>query len=265
MQILTSKDGTKIAFEQHGDGPALIIVQGALSDHNAASMPQLIELLAQSFTVYNYDRRGKGDSGDTQPYAVDREIEDISALIDEAGGKAHLFGHSSGAALILLATTKLDDKVKKIALYEAPYNDDPTAQHKWKQYIKGLTELLVANRRGDAIALFMQYMGMPIEQVEGMRHSPFWPVMEAMAPTLAYDHKAILGETAAIPAKLATGVTVPVLVMNGSASFPFMHQTAETLSKLMPHAQLRVLEGQTHEVEPSLLAAVLTEFFAQKG
>jgi hypothetical protein len=130
-------------------------------------------------------------------------------------------------------------KVKKLALYEAPYNDDPIAQNNWKEYIKSLTELLAVNRCGDAVALFMRSAGMPPEQVEDMRHALFWPAMEDVAPTLVYDHTAIMGETTAVPTKLVAEVTVPRLVMNGAASFPFMHQTAESLSKALPHAERR--------------------------
>ncbi len=133
MRTVTSRDGTRIAYEQHGSGPALIIVLGVLADRRLASTPHLTELLAKDFSVYTYDRRGKGDSGDTQPYAVDREIEDLEALIDTAGGEAYVYGHSSGAALALLAATRLGSKVGRLALYEAPYNEDPQGQSAWKR------------------------------------------------------------------------------------------------------------------------------------
>jgi pimeloyl-ACP methyl ester carboxylesterase len=261
LHSITSKDGTRIAYEKHGNGPALVLVPGALCDRNCASMPRLVALLAKSFAVYQFDRRGKGDSGDTQPYSVDREIEDIDAFIDKAGGKSYLYGHSSGGALALEAAARLGDKVKRLALYEVPYNDDPTAQNAWKDYIHQLTELLAAGRNGDAVALFMRYTGVPAGQIEGIRHAPFWPGMEAMAQTLAYDHTTILGETAAIPVKTAARIAVPTLVMSGAFSYPFMHQTARTLSRTIPHARLMMLEGQTHDVTPEALAPVLAEFF----
>jgi pimeloyl-ACP methyl ester carboxylesterase len=211
--------------------------------------------------VYNYDRRGRGDSGDHQPYAVEREIEDIEALIDAAGGAACLYGHSSGAALALDAAIQLGKKVKKLAMYEVPYNDDLKAQAAWREYIQQITEALAADRRGDAVAAFMKYVGTPAEQIEGMRHEPFWPALEAIAPTLAYDHTAILGKDASIPTEWAAKLSVPVLVMNGSASFPFMYTTARALSQALPHAELRTLEGQTHDVDSKVLAPVLVEFF----
>src|SRR5438128_6500893 len=148
---VTSKDGTRIAYDTIGHGPAVILVAGALCSRSFWSGPELAKLLAPRFTVYNYDRRGRGDSGDTKPYAVEREVEDIKALIDEAGGAAYLYGHSSGASLALEAAIKLGGKVKKLAMYEAPYNDDDEAKRAWKEYTNQLTNLLAANRRGDAV------------------------------------------------------------------------------------------------------------------
>ncbi|MGA2765924.1 MAG: alpha/beta hydrolase [Spirochaetia bacterium] len=262
MNTVTSRDGTRIAYEKQGAGPAVILVAGALCARLSWSGPELSKFLAPSFTVFNYDRRGRGDSGDTLPYAVEREIDDIEALIDEAGGSASLYGHSSGAALILEAALKLGDKVKKLALYEAPYNDDPGAQSAWNRYIKELGRLLAADRRGDAVALFMKYVGTPDAQIEGMRRAPMWMMLEAIAPTLAYDHAAILGKNASVPTERAALVSTPALVMNGGASFPFMYDTARALSQSMPHAKLHTLQGQRHDVRTEILAPVLAEFFA---
>src|SRR2546421_6870657 len=240
---VTSKDGTKIAYDKLGHGPAVILVAGAMCSRFFWSGPELAKLLARRFTVYNYDRRGRGDSGDTRPYAVTREIEDIEALIDEAGGSAYLYGHSSGAALILEAALRLGKKVKKLAMYEAPYNNDAEAGRAWKTYIKQLTEALAADHRGNAVALFMELVGTPADQIEAMRHAPAWPMLAAIAPTLAYDHSAIMGEGASVPTERAAMVTAPTLVMNGGASFPFMYDTAQALGKAIPHAQVRTLEG----------------------
>ena len=263
ISTVTSKDGTRIAYDKIGHGPAVILVAGALCARSSWSGPELARLLARSFTVYNYDRRGRGDSGDTQPYAIEREIEDIEALIDEAGGSAYLYGHSSGAALALEAALRLGNKVKKLAMYEAPYNDDAEAQRAWKEYIKQLTEVLAAGRRGDAVVLFMKLVGTPTDQIEAMRHAPVWPMFEAIGPTLAYDHSAILGEDASIPTERAALVTAPTLVMNGGASYPFMYDTAQALGKAIPNARVRTLEGQTHDVDSDVLAAVLMEFFSE--
>ena len=262
MRKIASQDGTPIAYDREGRGPAAILVAGALCARLSWAGPAIAALLAPRFTVYNYDRRGRGDSGDTGPYAVAREIEDIEALIDDAGGSAYLFGHSSGASLAMDAAATLGAKVAKLALYEAPYNDDPAARRGWGEYTRRLTELLAADRRGDAVALFMALVGTPAEQIAGMRHAPFWPALKAIAPTLAYDHTALLGEDGAVPVGRAAQVVAPTLVMAGGASYPFMRDTARALSAALPRAQLRILEGQRHEVSTEALVPVLAEFFA---
>lgn len=224
MDVVISADGTKIAYEEQGEGRALIAVDGATCTRWSGSKPELARLLAPRFTVYCYDRRGRGDSGDTLPYAV--------------------------------------DKVSKLAMYEAPYNDDPAVRQAWARYIREMTEALAAGRRGDAAVLFMSYVGVPAEQIDGMRQSPHWTAMEAVAPTLAYDHAGVLGQDLSVPAERAARVRVPVLVIYGDASFPFMADTARTLSQAIPRAELCALEGQSHDVNATVLAPVLAEFFA---
>ncbi|HEX6526414.1 MAG TPA: alpha/beta fold hydrolase [Streptosporangiaceae bacterium] len=261
MNTISSPDGTTIAYDRQGEGPALIVVDGALTVHSSGSGSELAKLLAQHFAVYGFDRRGRGESGDTLPYSVDREIEDIEALIDRAGGSAFLYGHSSGGPLAMRAAIRLGSKVSKIAMYEPPYNNDPGAQESWSQYLRQLRQALAEGRRGDAVALFMRFVGTPAEQVDRMRSAPFWPGMEAVAPTLAYDHAAILGEPWSVPAGLAARVTVPALVMTGDLGLPFMPDAARVLSQAIPQGQLRTLHGQTHEVNPGVLAPALVEFF----
>jgi pimeloyl-ACP methyl ester carboxylesterase len=262
MKTVTSKDGTTIAFDQWGEGPTVILVDGALQYRAFdQGMVPLAELLAQHFLVIHYDRRGRGDSTDTQPYALKREIEDIEALIDESGGSASLYGISSGAALAMEAAIDLGDKVSKLAMYEAPYNDDEAAQQAWRKYVKELRELLEAGRKGDAVGLFMMLVGASPEDVEGIRQTPMWPLWESIGHTLAYDHIAALGEDAAIPTERAARVNMPALVMDGSESFPFMHTTALALANAMPKGQHRTVEGQTHEVSAEALAPLLIEFF----
>jgi pimeloyl-ACP methyl ester carboxylesterase len=262
MKTVTSRDGTTIAFDQWGEGPVVILVDGALQYRAFdQGMAQLAELLAPHFTVIHYDRRGRGDSTDTLPYALEREIEDIEALIDEAGGSASLYGISSGAALAMEAAIALPDKVQKLAMYEAPYNDDPAAQQTWRTYVKELREHLGAGRKGDAVGLFMMLVGASPGDVEGIRQTPMWPLWEAIGHTLAYDHIASLGEDAAVPAARAARLLAPALLLNGGASFPFMHTTALALANAMPNGQHRMLEGQTHEVSAEALGPVLIEFF----
>ena len=262
MKTVTSKDGTTIAFDQWGAGPVVILVDGALQYRAFdQGMVQLAELLSQHFTVIHYDRRGRGDSTDMQPYALAREIEDIEALIDDAGGSAFLYGISSGAALAMEAAIALPKQVKKLAMYEAPYNDDPAAQQAWREYTKQLGELLAEGRDGDAVGLFMMLVGATANQVDEIRQTPMWPLWESVGHTLAYDHIAALGDDATIPTEQAARVIVPTLVMDGGESFPFMHTTAVTLATAMPNGRHRTLEGQTHEVAAEAIAPVLIEFF----
>lgn len=268
MKTVSSKDGTTIAFDQIGNGPVVILVDGALQYRAFdQGMAQLADLLSPHFTVIHYDRRGRGDSTDKlsngfEPAsALEREIEDIETLIAEAGGSAALYGISSGGALALEAALKLGSKIEKLAIYEVPYNDDERARQAWRKYVEELRELLAAGRKGDAVKLFVMLVGASAADVEGMHQHPMWPLWEAAAPSLAYDHIADLGEDASIPAERAARITVPTLLMDGSESFPFMHVTAAALAKAIPNAQQRTLQGQTHEVASEALAPVLIEFF----
>jgi pimeloyl-ACP methyl ester carboxylesterase len=262
---VTSRDGTRITFDKYGKGPALILVGGALSDRAAGA--ELAQLLAPHFTVYSYDRRGRGDSTDTQPYSVQREIEDLSALIDNAGGPVYVYGKSSGAGLALHAAAALGDKVKKLAIYEAPYNDADGAAQEWRDFRKKLDDLLAADRRPDAVTAFMQFVGAPDEAIAKMKSSPAWPGMLKMAPTLAYDN-AVLGDDRSVPVGAAAGIKAETLVMDGGASLqpmPFMRHTADKLGKAIPGAQRKVLEGQAHDVSSKALAPVLQDFFLKGG
>jgi pimeloyl-ACP methyl ester carboxylesterase len=262
MPTTTSNDGTTIAYDRSGVGPALVLVDGATQTRWAGSKPQLARLLADNFSVYTYDRRGRGDSGDTPPYAVEREIDDIAALIEVAGGAAHLYGHSSGGCLALLAAAKLGGPITSLAMYEPPYHIDADGQRRWGTYITPLTDALSGGRRGDAIALFFAYVGMPTTDIERMRQAPFWADLEALAPTLAYDHTAILGPDAAVPIDHARRVSTGTLVMHGERSPSFMADAASAVSVALPDARLRLLPGQDHNVDPAALAPVLIEFLA---
>jgi pimeloyl-ACP methyl ester carboxylesterase len=262
---VTSADGTSIAYEVQGAGSPLIIVNGALSTKAGETQAELVGELAPHFTVYGYDRRGRGDSGDTAPYAVAREIDDIEALIERAGGTAHLFGHSSGGCLALLAARALgDSRVSRVAAYEAPWNDDPAVQRAWAQYRAAMVETLAQGRRGDAVALFLRYVGTPTEQLEGMRQAPFWASFEALAPTLRYDAE-LLGATGAVPTELLSGVPAPVLAMCGDSSMPFMCVTARTIGRVVPNGEVVTLEGQTHAAQPAVLAPELIRFFGAEA
>jgi pimeloyl-ACP methyl ester carboxylesterase len=263
MDVVTSNDGTTIAFDRSGEGPPIVLVGGALSQRSAAA--PLAAQLSPHFTVFAYDRRGRGDSGDTAPYAVDREIEDMEALILEAGGSAFVYGHSSGAVLALEAARTVSARVKKLALYEPPFFVDDSRPPLPEDYVTQLTELLSAGRRGDAVEFFLvSGPGMPAEAVAEMRNAPFWPAMESVAHTLAYDF-AIMGDTmSGRPASLERwgSVTVPTLVMDGGASPPWQRHAVRALADILTHAQRQTLEGQDHGSDPEILSAVLMEFFA---
>jgi pimeloyl-ACP methyl ester carboxylesterase len=261
MNKVTSIDGTQIAYEKNGKGPALILVDGAICYRSFGPMTDLAKLLTPHFTVYTYDRRGRGESSNGMPFAVEREVEDIDALIKESGGAAFIYGISSGACLALEAAIKLGAKIKKLAMYEPPYNSGDGAQQAWKEYQKNLAELLATDRRGDAVVLFMKFVETPVDQIEGMRHAPVWPMFEAVAPTLAYDAAAI-GDDRSVPVKRASHISVPALVMNGT-TIPFMLDTATALAKAVPHAQHRTLAGQSHDVDLKVLAPMLVEFFTK--
>ena len=259
---VTSADGTPIAIERLGEGPPDIVVGGAMCDR-AMSRP-LAEELAQHFTVTNYDRRGRGDSGDTAPYAVEREIEDIGALIAEAGGTASVYGHSSGAGLVLHAAAH-GLPIAKLVLHEPPYVPDGEEERRIsREYAEKLKTILAEDRRGDAVELFMTTVGMPQEMIDEMRHSPRWAELEEIAPTLAYDSE-VMGDISrggTIPADQASSVTIPALVLSGGASPARMIDVGRQIAETMPNGRHRVLEGQEHVVAPEVLAPVLARFFA---
>jgi pimeloyl-ACP methyl ester carboxylesterase len=259
MSKVISKDGTSIAFDKAGSGPAVILVDGAMCYRAFGPMRPLSALLTDHFTVYTYDRRGRGESGDTAPYAVEREIEDIDALIKEAGGSAYVYGISSGAALAVAAAARLPS-IKKLALYEPPFMLDEGGRQMAANYTVQLTDVLSKGQRGEAIAAFLTRVGMPADALAGMRQAPVWPMFEAIAPTLAYDN-AVMGDSS-VPTAQAASVKVPTLVMGGGASPDFMQNAAQALQHAIPGAQYRTLEGQTHEVAAEAIAPVLEKFFA---
>jgi pimeloyl-ACP methyl ester carboxylesterase len=258
MSTVTSRDGTSIAVGQTGDGPALVLVDGALCHSRFGPMPALTEHLAPHFTVHAYDRRGRGESGDTPPYAVEREVEDLAAVIEATGGPARVFGLSSGAALALEAAAS-GLPIAKLALYEPPFAVEPEDPEESRAYNERLAELIAEGRNGDAVAHFLGSAGVPPEALEEMRAQPSWPSFEAVAPTLLYDH-AVLGD-GAVPAARAAAVTAPTLVANGADSPPFFQDAARATAAAIPGAEHRALEGQSWgRVEPAPLAELLVRF-----
>lgn len=260
MGRITSKDGTLIAFDRVGEGSAILLVDGAMGYRNYFGGRPLAAALSKTFTVIAYDRRGRGESTDTLPYTIEREIEDIEALIDEVGAPVYLYGFSSGSVLALKAAARLKTKVVKLALHEPPFNsDDDSAKQEFIQYTEQMAELLNANKRSEAVTFFLADM-LPPDVLEGIKQSPDWAVMEAVAHTLAYDNAVM--DDGAVPVKEAQAVTIPTLVLVGSDSPEFKHEAANGLVNAMPHAQRKILEGQATLIPPEILAPILAEFFA---
>ena len=258
MTPVRSQDGTAIAYTRSGSGPALILIDGALCSRAFGPSPKLAPLLARHFTVYAYDRRGRGQSGDTHPYSPAREVEDIAALLEEAGGSALLLGLSSGGALALEAAAA-GLPVEKAVAYEPPYVDD-AGQRGGAAHAGELKRLLASGNRGGAVKYFMKDMvGAPAPMVVMMRLMPWiWSKLEAVAHTLPYD-AAVMSEFR-IPRARFASIGVPVLVMNGSKTDPRLKDAARAIAEIIPGAQHRELTGQTHNVKPDVLTPAVVEF-----
>jgi pimeloyl-ACP methyl ester carboxylesterase len=265
-EFVESADGTRIAFERQGSGPAVILVDGAMCYRANGPNGPLAALLARHFTVYTYDRRGRGESGDTAPYTVDREIDDLRALVKEAGASVYLYGISSGGALALEAVNA-GLPVRKLALYEVPYVVDRSRKIIADDYEATLDSLVAAGKRGAAISLFMtKGIGLPGIVVVMMRLMPAWPKLKAVAHTLPYDtvFTAPLQRGRPLPADRWPGVTVPTAVIAGTRSQGWIQTAMRSLAGVLPTAEHRTLPGQTHIVKPAALAPVLVDFFEGK-
>ncbi len=254
----TSVDGTRIAFDQLGQGQPIIVVSG-LFCHRPRTR-ELAEQLARQFSVINYDRRGRGESGDTVPYAVEREVEDLAALIAVAGGRAAVYGHSSGAGVALHAAAR-GLPITQLVLHEPPYGaDDEESRRSARELAEGVRAAIAEDRRGDAIELFLTAAGMPPEMVDELSRDP---EMRAVAPTMPYDFE-VMGDFTGgtIPDDLVRAIHVPTLVIAGGASPDFFRDTATRLAELLPNGNLTVLEGQDHGAPADVVAPVVAEFFS---
>lgn len=259
MNTVTSADGTTIAFDRYGSGPPLIMVAAAFNTRSGSTEP-LSVALQDRFTVVNYDRRGRGDSGDTVPYSVEREIEDIDALIAVAGGSSAVFGHSSGATLALLACAH-GSAISKLALYEPPFLVDESRAPLAADFPERLAALVAAGRRGDAVELYQtEGIGIPEDVAAQMRGAPFRPAIEAIAHTLAYD-ATIVGDLK-LPTELIASVTTPTLVIDGENSPPLLRNAARAVAETLPSGRQVTLAGQTHDIVPDVTAAALAEFLS---
>lgn len=261
MKTVISNDGTVIAFEKLGSGKPLILIDGALCYRSFGPMPKLAPLLAEHFTVYYYDRRGRGDSTDVQPYSAEKEVEDIAALVNAAGGSAYLAGLSSGAALALHAAAA-GLNVPKIALYEPPFVYEKNSEKSRINHSANLKEMLAADRRGAAVKYFMVKMvGAPAIFGFIMQLMPMFKKLKAVAHTLPYD-TAIMGDFTT-PAEKISKITIPTLIMGGGKSPETLKSAVKSVAAALPNGDLRWLEGQTHNVSAAILAPILTEFFNQ--
>ena len=258
MKKVTSKDGTLIAYDQSGSGTAVILVDGALCSRNFGPMPQLAALLAEHFTVINYDRRGRNESSDTKPYAVSREVEDIEALIDAAGGSAYLVGVSSGAALSIHAAAK-GLNINRMVLYEPPYMVDEQGHHPPMDSQEQLKTLIAEDRRGDAVKFFMRDMvGVPSFIVFMMSLFPIFKKLKAVAHTLPYD-AAVLGNWEP-PVKEIASIKIPVLISGGEKSPVTLRNAVQQIAGILPNSELKTFKGQDHNISMKVFAPVVMAF-----
>jgi pimeloyl-ACP methyl ester carboxylesterase len=263
MKTAISRDGTRISYDEVGQGPPLVLVGGAFNTRSFGPNGGLAPLLAERFTVINYDRRGRGDSTDTAPYSVEREVEDLEALIEEAGGSACVFGISSGAALALEAAHR-GLNIDKLALYEAPFVVDDSRPPVPDDYLERLEKLVASDRRSEAIRLFMREgVRVPAVFVAMMRFMPAWSKLKAVAHTVVYDAAIVddYQKGKPLPAERWASVTMPTLVAVGGKSPDWMRHAMRELADVLPNAKHLTLEGQTHIVKPEALAPALVEFF----
>jgi pimeloyl-ACP methyl ester carboxylesterase len=265
MSTVTSKDGTTIAYDKVGEGPAIIFIDGAMNSRSFSLAAPIAKLLTKKFAVYTYDRRGRGESGDTLPYAVDREIEDLEALIDAAGGTAYIFGLSSGALLALEAMKRLGGKVKKLAVYEAPMILDDSRAPLGKPFLDETKQLIAEGKRDDAIKLFMRAVEVPSFMLFLMRLMPSWKVVRKVAHTLVYDLEIAspYQEGRPLPKGQWSFVTMPTWVGVGGKSHTWMSNAQKSLAETLPNATLHVLPGQTHIVQPAAIVPELEQFFGE--
>ena len=262
MNTLNSADNTPIAYETAGAGPLLIIVTGALNTHNFGVPGEMVPFLQDAFTVLTYDRRGRGQSGDTPPYSVFRELEDLEALIDHHGGKTFLYGHSSGAALSLFAASEFPQKVSAVAAYEPPLAGG------WFEKLLSGFFLRYINRKvsqGDKLAVvlrFMRFVGMDEDLIEETLAGEHGQTIIDMAPTIANEIKIQRTSKLFLRSK-AKDLSQPVLMLAGTKSFKTAPGIMVDFTHAIPLAESRLLEGQTHSVEPQVIAPVIKAFFLQ--
>src|SRR4030081_742661 len=255
---VTSNDGTVIAYDKLGSGPAVVIIGGVVGDR--AQQAPVAELLANDFAVFNFDRRAHGESENTEPYAIQREIEDIDAVLQEAGGAAFVYGTSGPGVLALYAAASAPGrKMKKLAIWEPPFIVDDSRPKVRSDYKSRLTELLKEGRRGDMVELFFtEAVGLPAQFVAQMRQAPWWSAQEALAHTTIYD-ATIMGDYS-MPAAVLERIQIPTLVLDGGQT-PWITSSAEAVASAVSSAQRCTLAGQQHNVDPAAIVPAIAEFF----
>ena len=253
MEQVRSADGTNIAVDRTGHGPALVLILGAFCDRSTSK--PLAELLTSSYTVFEYDRRGRGDSGDTLPYSTAREIEDLEAVVAATGSSPFVYGHSSGGALALEAAAHGID-FRKIAVYEPPYSGDDAPG---PEFAAGLDELAASGRQDEAAERFLTLVGAPPEAIGYMKTDPDWPRMARLTHTLSRDLG--LGNGGSVPVERLSRVRAETLAMAGGASYEWARAGTRTIAKAVPHAKALVVEGQQHAPAHEVLAPILLDFF----
>ena len=255
MPTVHSRDGTTIGYTSIGDGPPVVLVDPAGGFRGFGLLTPLAEALASDFTAITYDRRGRGESGDTLPYAVEREIEDLAAVIeDAAGGSAFVYGFSSGAILALWAAA-VGLPIQKLALLEPPLPLEPEPEG--EDLGAEVAELVAVGRRGDAFMHFNRSIGVPEEMLAGMRDQPWWPAAEALAHTLVYDSRI----SAEFDVGRLASIATPTLVVDSSASDERLHAWSTAAAEALPNGVHRTLPGEWHGVAPEVLAPVMRDFF----
>lgn len=262
MGTVVSKDGTRIAFDREGSGPPLILVDGAMCYRASGPMPAIAKLLTPHFTVFTYDRRGRGESTNVEPYAVTREVEDLQALIAEAGGSACVCGLSSGAALALEAAHQ-GTPITRLALFEAPFFVDDSRPALPADFVPRLDQAVANNQRGEAVRMFMKLVGVPAFFVALMRWMPAWRKLTAIAHTLPYDMQIVSEHQWGKPLRRQrwSGATMPAVVIDGGKSPVWMRNAARELAGVLPNARYETLPGQTHMVQAKVIVPALLKFF----
>ncbi|UNZ16361.1 alpha/beta hydrolase [Streptomyces sp. 891-h] len=261
-QFTTSSDGTELAFERLGDGPPVVVTGGALSTRSAG-VPFARELAGLGLSGVVYDRRGRGDSGDTEPYAPVREGEDLAAVAAAVGAggegaECFAFGMSSGGLVLLEAVARAGAALSRIVLFEPPFTG-AVGQLQDPVRVARLTELVSEGERAEAVTYFLsEIIGLPPQAVEGARRSPAWEEMKKIAHTLCYD-TTLLGDST-LPEETLAAVRVPTLVLSSDASTPVLRDAARATAEALPNGEHRTLPGVFHQVPPEELAPVVRDF-----